>query len=64
MANKQATPETVLSIRVSQIKCDLQAGPSRRIARLAAGGPVKSIKAIWRNEVGRAAFTPPRTQTP
>ncbi len=63
MTTSQDTPDAVTKIRVTQIVCDLQAGPLRCVAELAYGKSSTQPKAIWRNEIGGAVFTPQRAIT-
>ncbi|KIN65124.1 hypothetical protein Z946_4024 [Sulfitobacter noctilucicola] len=63
MAFKQAVPDAVNRIRVSRIKCDFQSGTTRFVARLAPDGQTSGVKAIWRNEIGKAEYTPARLRT-
>lgn len=63
MATGKATPDAVKKIRVTQVICDLQAGPLRCVAQLSAGATLAQPKAVWRNEVGIAAYTPQQVRT-
>ncbi len=60
MAEKQAATNAATKIRISQVKCDLQAGPVRFVAQLSDSATSSGVKAIWRNETGDAAYTGPQ----
>lgn len=60
MAVKQTSPRVADPIRVSEVICDFQAGALRCVARLSPKEQTQGVKAIWRNEIGQAKFTPQR----
>ncbi|KIN60990.1 hypothetical protein Z945_1973 [Sulfitobacter noctilucae] len=57
MADRQIPPETVTVIHITSALCDVQAGPLRCVVELSSTPASEGLKAIWRNEVGSAAYT-------
>jgi hypothetical protein len=63
MADKQATPDAVITIRASEYQRSVAVGAFGRSFDLGGEqiGPTRGIKAVWRNETGPSAS--PHTKT-
>jgi hypothetical protein len=60
MADNKTPPKRIHSAGNTSIQYDLVAGSLRCVPRLFVADPTRDIKAIWRNEIGKATVTGPR----